>query len=178
MHEGGKIEVLPLCPVGDQEDLSMMYTPGVARVCNAIAADESLADEYTIRKNTVAIEPGKLDRSPCGTGCSARMAVLHARGELGVGEGALNLGHLEVGGQAVGELGLLGLEVALRELDRGHRGQRNRAIRSGVDDEVTDLADLGPVRLKCALLPLKVVKVGAYGLEGWEEAEVQEEEEW
>jgi proline racemase len=36
--------------------------------------------------NTVAIEPGKLDRSPCGTGCSARMAVLHARGELGVGE--------------------------------------------------------------------------------------------
>jgi malate dehydrogenase (oxaloacetate-decarboxylating) len=55
MHEGGKIEVLPLCPVGDQEDLSMAYTPGVARICNAIAADESLADEYTIRKNTVAI---------------------------------------------------------------------------------------------------------------------------
>ncbi len=55
MHEGGKIEVLSLCPVGDQEDLSMAYTPGVARVCNAIAADESKADEYTIRKNTVAI---------------------------------------------------------------------------------------------------------------------------
>jgi len=36
--------------------------------------------------NTVAIEPGKLDRSPCGTGCSARMAVLHARGALGEGE--------------------------------------------------------------------------------------------
>ncbi len=55
MHEGGKIEVLPLCPVGDQEDLSMAYTPGVARVCTAIADDESMADEYTIRKNTVAI---------------------------------------------------------------------------------------------------------------------------
>ncbi len=55
MHEGGKIEVLSLCPVGDQEDLSMAYTPGVARVCKAIAADESQADEYTIRKNTVAI---------------------------------------------------------------------------------------------------------------------------
>ncbi len=55
MHEGGKIEVLPLCPVGDQEDLSMAYTPGVARVCTAIANDETLADEYTIRKNTVAI---------------------------------------------------------------------------------------------------------------------------
>lgn len=37
-------------------------------------------------RNTVAIEPGKLDRSPTGTGCSARMAVLHARGQLGVGE--------------------------------------------------------------------------------------------
>jgi len=36
--------------------------------------------------NTVAIEPGKLDRSPCGTGCSARMAVLHARGELAAGD--------------------------------------------------------------------------------------------
>ena len=55
MHEGGKIEVLPLCPVGDQEDLSMAYTPGVARVCTAIARDETQADEYTIRKNTVAI---------------------------------------------------------------------------------------------------------------------------
>ncbi len=37
-------------------------------------------------RNAVAIEPGKLDRSPCGTGCSARMAVLHARGQLKVGE--------------------------------------------------------------------------------------------
>jgi proline racemase len=36
--------------------------------------------------NTVAIEPGKLDRSPCGTGCSARMAVMHAKGELSVGD--------------------------------------------------------------------------------------------
>ncbi len=37
-------------------------------------------------RNTVAIDPGKLDRSPCGTGCSARLAVLHARGEIAVGE--------------------------------------------------------------------------------------------
>ncbi|MFK8022551.1 MAG: NAD-dependent malic enzyme [Ilumatobacter sp.] len=55
MHEGGKIEVLSLCPVGDQDDLSMAYTPGVARVCTAIADDEALADQYTIRRNTVAI---------------------------------------------------------------------------------------------------------------------------
>ena len=55
MHEGGKIEVLPLHPVGDADDLSMAYTPGVARVSRAIYEDEKLADQYTIRKNTVAI---------------------------------------------------------------------------------------------------------------------------
>lgn len=37
-------------------------------------------------RNTVAIDPGKLDRSPCGTGCSARMAVMHSRGEMQVGD--------------------------------------------------------------------------------------------
>ena len=37
-------------------------------------------------KNTVVVSPGRLDRSPCGTGTSARMAVMHARGELEVGE--------------------------------------------------------------------------------------------
>ena len=36
--------------------------------------------------NAVAIRPGKIDRSPCGTGCSARLAVLHARGELRTGD--------------------------------------------------------------------------------------------
>lgn len=36
--------------------------------------------------NAVVVQPGKLDRSPCGTGCSARMAVLHAKGQLKVGD--------------------------------------------------------------------------------------------
>jgi len=35
-------------------------------------------------KNTVVIDPGKLDRSPCGTGCSARMSILFAKGEMNV----------------------------------------------------------------------------------------------
>ncbi|MDH4168034.1 MAG: NAD-dependent malic enzyme [Acidimicrobiia bacterium] len=55
MHEGGKIEVLPLCPVGDKDDLSMAYTPGVARVCMAIHEDAAMAHTHTIKKNTVAI---------------------------------------------------------------------------------------------------------------------------
>ncbi|MDH3704616.1 MAG: NAD-dependent malic enzyme [Acidimicrobiia bacterium] len=55
MHEGGKIEVLPLCPVGDRDDLSMAYTPGVARVCMAIHEDPAVAHTHTIKRNTVAI---------------------------------------------------------------------------------------------------------------------------
>jgi len=39
-----------------------------------------------VSRNTVAIDPGKLDRSPCGTGCSARMAVLHAKGQMQPGD--------------------------------------------------------------------------------------------
>jgi len=37
-------------------------------------------------KNAVVVSPGRLDRSPCGTGTSARLAVMHARGQIGVGE--------------------------------------------------------------------------------------------
>lgn len=45
-----------------------------------------LVDGVLTGRSTVVIEPGKLDRSPCGTGCSARMAVLHARGMLEVAQ--------------------------------------------------------------------------------------------
>jgi proline racemase len=41
-------------------------------------------------RNATAIHPGWLDRSPCGTGTSARMAALHARGELAIGEAFVN----------------------------------------------------------------------------------------
>lgn len=43
-------------------------------------------DGVLTAKNTVVVSPGRCDRSPCGTGTSARMAVMHARGELHVGE--------------------------------------------------------------------------------------------
>ena len=46
-------------------------------------------------RNAVAIRPGKIDRSPCGTGCSARMAVLHARGELAEGESFIGLSPID-----------------------------------------------------------------------------------
>jgi malate dehydrogenase (oxaloacetate-decarboxylating) len=55
MHEGGKIKVDPTVATRDRDDLSMAYTPGVARVCMAINARPELSFDYTIRKNTVAI---------------------------------------------------------------------------------------------------------------------------
>ena len=53
--------------------------------CQFAAPVERVGGVLTGR-NAVAIRPGKIDRSPTGTGCSARMAVLHARGQLAVGE--------------------------------------------------------------------------------------------
>jgi proline racemase len=43
-------------------------------------------DGVLTAKNTVIVSPGRIDRSPCGTGTSARLAVMHAKGEIGVGE--------------------------------------------------------------------------------------------
>ncbi len=55
MHDGGKIEVLARMPVADRDDLSMAYTPGVARVCTEIEQKPERVHELTIKKNTVAI---------------------------------------------------------------------------------------------------------------------------
>ena len=55
LHVGGKIEQRNKQPLATREDLSMVYTPGVARVCLAIAEDHDRAFQYTIKRNTVAV---------------------------------------------------------------------------------------------------------------------------
>ena len=55
LHRGGKIYTGLKVPLKTRDDLSMAYTPGVARVCNEIAADPDKAFQYTIKKNTVAV---------------------------------------------------------------------------------------------------------------------------
>jgi malate dehydrogenase (oxaloacetate-decarboxylating) len=55
MHVGGKIEQHNKHALRSRDDLSMAYTPGVARVCSAIAADRDKAFQYTIKRNTVAV---------------------------------------------------------------------------------------------------------------------------
>ena len=54
-HEGGKLAMVATQPLRDRRDLSLLYTPGVADVSRAIAADPSLAARYTARRNTVAV---------------------------------------------------------------------------------------------------------------------------
>ena len=55
MHRGGKIAQQNKYPLKTRDDLSMAYTPGVARVCQEIAEDRSKAFEFTIKRNTVAV---------------------------------------------------------------------------------------------------------------------------
>jgi malate dehydrogenase (oxaloacetate-decarboxylating) len=55
LHLGGKIETRLKVPVKNRDDLSRVYTPGVARVCMAIHEDPSKAYTLTIKRNTIAI---------------------------------------------------------------------------------------------------------------------------
>src|SRR5581483_6386136 len=55
LHLGGKIEMQAKAPLKTRDDLSMAYTPGVARVCLAIADDPASAWNLTIKRNTVAV---------------------------------------------------------------------------------------------------------------------------
>jgi malate dehydrogenase (oxaloacetate-decarboxylating) len=55
MHLGGTIEMVAKHPIRNRDDLSMIYTPGVARVCEAIAANPADARRLTVKRNSVAV---------------------------------------------------------------------------------------------------------------------------
>jgi malate dehydrogenase (oxaloacetate-decarboxylating) len=55
VHLGGKIEIQPKVPIRNRDDLSMIYTPGVARVCLALVDNPDDARRLTIKRNTVAV---------------------------------------------------------------------------------------------------------------------------
>jgi malate dehydrogenase (oxaloacetate-decarboxylating) len=55
LHRGGKMEIRSTVALDGRDALSMAYTPGVARVCEAIAADPGLVDDYTWVSHTVAV---------------------------------------------------------------------------------------------------------------------------
>ncbi|MDQ3615817.1 MAG: NADP-dependent malic enzyme [Actinomycetota bacterium] len=83
LHLGGKMEIASTVPLDGRDDLSRAYTPGVARVCEAIAADPSLADEYTWVANTVAIvTDGTAVLGLGDIGPSAAMPVMEGKAVL------------------------------------------------------------------------------------------------
>ena len=92
VHLGGKIEVTSKVPLRNRDDLSRAYTPGVARVCMAIAKNPDDARRLTIKRNTVAVVTD--------------------------GTAVLGLGNIGPGGGAAGDGGQGG---AVQEVRRGRR---------------------------------------------------------
>jgi len=83
MHLGGKLVVNCAVPLSTRDDLSLAYTPGVARVCEAIAADESLVHEYTWVKHTVAVvTDGSAVLGLGNIGPRAALPVMEGKGAL------------------------------------------------------------------------------------------------
>nr|WP_240940287.1 NADP-dependent malic enzyme [Planosporangium flavigriseum] len=83
MHRGGKLVVNSAVPLSTREDLSLAYTPGVAQVCEAIAADEALVHEYTWVKHTVAVvTDGSAVLGLGNIGPRAALPVMEGKGAL------------------------------------------------------------------------------------------------
>ena len=88
-------EARDLCSVGQKikasaaEQLSAVHPlhpefPGITQT--EFTTPVERVDGVLTARNAVIVSPGRIDRSPCGTGTSARLAVMHARGEIAVGE--------------------------------------------------------------------------------------------
>ena len=68
-----------MAAINEQLEFAHPEQPDI-NVCRHVILTEPLGDG--VHQSAVAIHPGWVDRSPCGTGTSARMAALHARGDL------------------------------------------------------------------------------------------------
>jgi malate dehydrogenase (oxaloacetate-decarboxylating) len=83
MHLGGKLEVKSKVPLHSRADLSMAYTPGVARVCNAIHDEYKTSFNLTIRKNCVAVvSDGSAVLGLGNIGAAAAMPVMEGKAIL------------------------------------------------------------------------------------------------
>jgi len=83
LHRGGKLAVHSTVPLATRDDLSLAYTPGVARVCEAIAADESLVFPYTWVGGTVAVvTDGSAVLGLGNIGARAAMPVMEGKAVL------------------------------------------------------------------------------------------------
>ena len=83
VHLGGKLEVTSKMPLRTRDDLSMAYTPGVARICRAIATDPDKAYNLTIKGNTVAVvSDGTAVLGLGNVGPMAAMPVMEGKAQL------------------------------------------------------------------------------------------------
>jgi malate dehydrogenase (oxaloacetate-decarboxylating) len=83
MHLGGKIEMNSKHPIRNRDDLSMVYTPGVARVCLAIAKNKEDARRLTIKRNSIAvITDGSAVLGLGNIGPEAAMPVMEGKAAL------------------------------------------------------------------------------------------------
>jgi len=83
LHLGGKIEVTPKVPLKHRDDLSRAYTPGVARVCLAIAEHPEDARHLTIKRNTVAVvTDGSAVLGLGNIGAAAALPVMEGKAAL------------------------------------------------------------------------------------------------
>ncbi len=83
LHLGGKIEIASKVPLKTRDDLSRAYTPGVARICQAIVADPSDARRLTIKRNTVAVvTDGSAVLGLGNIGPSAALPVMEGKAAL------------------------------------------------------------------------------------------------
>ncbi|MDF1703945.1 MAG: NADP-dependent malic enzyme [Aeromicrobium sp.] len=83
LHRGGKMAIAATVPLRDAADLSMSYTPGVARVCEAIHTDPEMAHEYTWVSNTVAVvTDGTAVLGLGDIGAAASMPVMEGKAVL------------------------------------------------------------------------------------------------
>jgi len=83
VHLGGKIEVTPKVSLRTRDDLSRAYTPGVARICRAIAANPEDARRLTIKRNTVAVvTDGSAVLGLGNLGAAAALPVMEGKAAL------------------------------------------------------------------------------------------------
>ncbi len=83
VHLGGKVEIRAKCQVRTRDDLSMVYTPGVARVCRSIHEDPEAAFALTIRRNCVAVvSDGSAVLGLGNIGARAAMPVMEGKAVL------------------------------------------------------------------------------------------------
>lgn len=104
-HEGGKMEILTKNPVQNKDDLATVYTPGVAKVCEIIAEDVSLAREYTIKKNTIAVlSDGSAILGLGNLGPEAAMPVMEGKAILFKDLGGVDAFPICIKGKSVEEI--------------------------------------------------------------------------